>query len=411
MNFLFISPNFPDICWNYCDRLKRDGATVLGIGDTPYDQVAAPLKAALTEYFWLPDLEDYDAVLRAAAFLTYKHGKIDWVESNNEHWLGLDAHLREDFNVATGAHSAQVAQWQSKAEQKPLYAQAGVPTARQTPLTNFDDVRWFIGEVGDYPVFAKPEVGVGAQGAQPLTCNRDLRYLLAAHGSVPYVVEQMVEGDIVAYDAILDSHCEPLFENQEEFPPSMAKVREGRLDIAYWSCPGVDERLRELGRAAARSFGLASRWVHMEFFRLSHDTPGLGRTGDYVGLEVNARPTGGYSPDMMCVAHSLDVYQVWADMVCFDESHVAPGEDGHFFCVHASRRDGVAYVHGDDEVRGRFGEAIVSARRMPAGLSDEVGDFAYVARFRTRDQVDEFVTFVQERVAEPVPDSEAIAEG
>ena len=41
MNVIFISPQFPDTYWNWCDRLQKNGATVLGIGDTPYDIEAA----------------------------------------------------------------------------------------------------------------------------------------------------------------------------------------------------------------------------------------------------------------------------------------------------------------------------------------------------------------------------------
>ena len=36
MNFIFISPAFPQNYYNFCDRLKRNGFNVLGIGDTPY---------------------------------------------------------------------------------------------------------------------------------------------------------------------------------------------------------------------------------------------------------------------------------------------------------------------------------------------------------------------------------------
>ena len=50
MNFVFISPNFPHTYWQFCDRLHRNGINVLGIGDSPYDSLEAPLKAALTEY-------------------------------------------------------------------------------------------------------------------------------------------------------------------------------------------------------------------------------------------------------------------------------------------------------------------------------------------------------------------------
>ena len=46
MNFIFISPQFPRTYWNWCDRLKKNGANVLGIGDTPYDQLDDALKNA-----------------------------------------------------------------------------------------------------------------------------------------------------------------------------------------------------------------------------------------------------------------------------------------------------------------------------------------------------------------------------
>ena len=49
MNFVFVSPHFPHTYWQFCDRLKRNGLNVLGIGDAPYDGLEAPLKAALTE--------------------------------------------------------------------------------------------------------------------------------------------------------------------------------------------------------------------------------------------------------------------------------------------------------------------------------------------------------------------------
>ena len=296
MNFVFVSPQFPDVYWRFCVALRRDGARVLGVGDTPYDLLRPELKESLDEYYWVSDLGDYDQVFRAVAFFSFKYGKVDWIESNNEHWLEQDARLREDFNVLAGPRPSCVARWRSKAAQKPFYVAAGVPTARQTRLTTFDETRWFIGEMGHYPVFAKPEFGVGSCGTRLLTCDDDLRSLIADHGDVPYVVEQYVEGDICSWDAILDSRGEPLFENQEEFPPSMADVARLGLDMSYRSCPTVDPELSRLGRATARAFGLTSRFVHLEFFRLAHDRPGLGAAGDYVGLEVNVRPPGGSSP-------------------------------------------------------------------------------------------------------------------
>ena len=418
MNVIFVSPQFPSVYWQFCAALRRNGAVALGIGDTPWEALAEEVRASLDEYYWVGDLEDYDQVYRAVAYFSYRYGKPDWIESNNEHWLSLDARLREDFNVVRGPRPGEVERWQSKARQKPLYAAAGVPTARQTMLTTFDETRWFIGEMGHYPVFAKPEVGVGACGTRILRSDDDLRALLRDCGAggdggdppVPYVVEQLVEGDLCSWDAVLDSGGEPLFENQEEFPPSMADVVHGGLDMSYRSCPKVDPRLSELGRRTARAFGLVSRFVHMEFFRLRSDRPGLGAAGDYVGLEVNVRPPGGSTPEMMNYAHATNVYQVWADMVCFDERRTEPdGTD--VYCVYASRRDAHRYAHGHDEVLARWGAAVVSCGRVPDALSDDLGNYQYTARLATSEEADEFVAYVHEREGDCHGDQAGVREG
>jgi hypothetical protein len=101
-NFIYVSPNFPANHWNFCDRLKNNGINVLGIGDAPYDELSDELKNALTEYYKVSSLENYDEVYRAVAFFSFKYGKIDYLESNNEYWLERDARLREDFNMKTG---------------------------------------------------------------------------------------------------------------------------------------------------------------------------------------------------------------------------------------------------------------------------------------------------------------------
>ena len=395
MNFVFISPQFPEVYWHFCACLRKDGATVLGIGDTPYNNISQELKDALTEYYWLPNLEDYDQVFRAVAFFSYKYGKIDWLESNNEYWLDQDARLRDDFHITTGAGSEQMAVWQSKAGMKPLYAAGGVPTARQIQLTTLDRARAFVREVG-YPAFAKPEKGMGSGGAGKIEDDDDLVRLFEERGDTPYVLEEFVEGQLCSYDAIVDSKSEPLFENQEEFPPSMADVASLQLDMAYLSRPTVDPKLQKLGRAAIKSFGIKSRFVHMEFFRLTDDKPGLGSAGDYVGLEVNVRPPGAYTPDLMNYAHSTDVYQIWADMVCFDKTDLKPGGPS-YYCSYAARRDIYRYAHSHEDVLARYGDRIVQAVRMPDGLADDMGNFAYVARLDSQAEVDEYVAYVQEK--------------
>ena len=129
MNFIFISPAFPKNYYNFCDRLKKNKVNVLGIGDTPYNELDEKVKASLTEYYKVNSLESYDEMYRAVAYLAFKYGKIDCLESNNEYWLRQDAKLRTDFNI-NGAKIDDVISFTSKSNMKEYYIKAGVPVAR-----------------------------------------------------------------------------------------------------------------------------------------------------------------------------------------------------------------------------------------------------------------------------------------
>ena len=317
MNYVFISPHFPHTYWQFCDRLHRNGINVLGIGDAPYDSLETPLKTALTEYYRVDSLEDYHQVYRAVAFFAFKYGKIDWLESMNEYWLEQDARLRTDFNITTGIQVDRIRFIKEKSLMKKRYLEAGIPTARQHVVSDRESGRAFIREVG-YPVIVKPDVGVGATHTWTLENEADLESFYDHLPEVPYVMEEFIQGEICSYDAILDSRCEPLFESMTVWPPVMDIVNKD-LDLMYYTCPDVPEALRTLGRKTVKAFGVDRRFVHLEFFRLTKARKGLGEVGDFVALEVNMRPAGGYTPDMMDFAHSTDVYQIYADMVAFDE--------------------------------------------------------------------------------------------
>lgn len=73
MNYILISPYYPNNFQPFAHRLNDAGVNVLGIGEEPYDQLGSELQKSLTEYYRVNDLEDVDEVKRAVAFLFYKH--------------------------------------------------------------------------------------------------------------------------------------------------------------------------------------------------------------------------------------------------------------------------------------------------------------------------------------------------
>ncbi len=395
MNFVFISPQFPHTYWNFCDRLRRNGVNVLGIGDTPYDGLDMNVKNSLTEYYYVDNMEDYDKVFRAVAFFSFKYGKIDWLESNNEYWLEQDARLRTDFHITTGTQESEIDHYKSKAEMKKYYKLAGVPTARQAKVTTLKSLKTFIRKVG-YPVIVKPEIGVGAAETWKLESEEDLVGFFEKKPDVPYVCEEFVTGDIVSYDAIIDSKGEPLFESQTCWPPSIMDIVNQELDLAYYVSADMPEALRKMGRATVKAFGVKSRYVHLEFFCLTQAKEGLGQVGDFVGLEVNMRPAGGYTPDMMDFAHSVDVYQIWADMVTTD-SRLFPVAEKEQYCAYAGRRDQYTYKHSDEEVFKKYGEGMVMAERLPDMMVPQMGNRMFTVKLPTLKATKEFIQFVSER--------------
>ena len=392
MNFIFISPHFPHTYWQFCDRLHRNGINVLGIGDAPYDSLEEPLKAALTEYYRVDSLEDYDQVYRAVAFFAFRYGKIDWVESMNEYWLEQDARLRTDFNITTGIRSDRIGFIKEKSLMKKLYLEAGIPTARQHVVSSREAGQAFIQQVG-FPVIVKPDIGVGATHTWKLENDADLDAFYDHLPAVPYVMEEFIQGEICSYDAIIDSKCNPLFESMTVWPPVMDIVNKD-LDLMYYTCPAVPEKLRELGRKTVKAFGVDRRFVHLEFFRLTKARKGLGEIGDFVALEVNMRPAGGYTPDMMDFAHSTDVYQIYADMVAFDARKL-PDAAEHFYCVYASRKDGHTYTRTHDEIMAQYGSRMMMQEEMPPMNWPQMGRYMYTARLETFEEAQAFIRYVQ----------------
>ena len=397
MNVIFISPHFPQNYSHFCAGLRANGANVLGIADAPYHELNDELRGALTDHYKVDNLEDYGEVYRAVAWFAHKYGRIDWIESNNEYWLEQDARLRTDFNVTTGIKSDRVGFIRNKSEMKKCYALGGIPTARQVKGSEGPDkVRAFVKKTG-FPVIAKPDGGMGASGTTKINDARELDAWFAAHPDNYglFVIEEFITGLLVSYDAIYNASGEPIFENNTVFPTPIMDIVHDNLETCYWTNQTVPAKLAAIGRRTVKAFDVKSRFVHLEFFQLDRDREGLGKKGDYVGLEVNMRPPGGYTPDMMNFAHSTDVYQIWADMVVFDERHKDAGEQ--YYCDYAGRRDNKTYRHSLDEVLSRYGSALRMVERVPAALSDDLCDMAFLARFKEKKEVDRFFAFLCEK--------------
>jgi hypothetical protein len=65
-----------------------------------------------------------------------------------------------------------------------------------------------------------------------------------------------------------------------------------------------------------------------------------------------------------------------------------------YFCANASRKHHHQYRHDFASIRQRYQDQIVFENAYPYPISIAMGDYFFLAKFTTREQVEEFYQFV-----------------
>ncbi len=196
-------------------------------------------------------------------------------------------------------------------------------------------------------------------------------------------MEEFVRAEVNSYDAIIDANGNPIFEAGNVSPMSIMDIVNDNDNSIYYIIKDLPEDTRAAGRAAVKSFGVKSRFVHFEFFRMTENQASMGKKGQIVALEVNMRPCGGFTPDMINFARSTNVYKIWADMIAFGGTDMPVGE--HYYCPFAGRRDGKNFVYSHEQIMQKYQKNMRMVDRIPDALSGAMGNQMYVATFSTRE--------------------------
>ena len=388
MNYVCVSPNFPPNYQNFSQRLKQRGINVLGIGSDAYEQLSPELQSALTEYYRVGDLEDYPAVLKACGYFTHRYGRINRIESHNEHWLELDARLRTDFNVF-GFKTADLQDIKYKSKMKEVFRKAGVPVARGRVVTTWDEAQALIRETG-YPVCAKPDSGVGAAHTFKLNHDEDLKRFFNTKPALDYIMEEFIEGEIHTFDGLTDQTGRIVFMNTFIFDKGVMETVNDDLDMFYYSLRNIPEDILDYGQKSVEAFGLKERFFHIEFFR----TP----AGKLIVMEINVRPPGGWSMDIFNYANEADLYDRYAQLVA--ENRFDADLNRPYYVAYAGlkMREHVTHAHHQDEILSDYGHLLVHHGPIDSVFSAAIGDYAYVLRSADLDPLKEAAAFILERL-------------
>ena len=387
MNYLLVSPNFPISQEFFAKGLKEKGINVLGVGSESYDALSQTLKDNLVEYFRVNDLEDYEEVFRAVAFLTYKHGKIDRIESNNEYWLELDARLREDFNVY-GVKPKQLELTKYKSKMKTMFKEAGARVAKGYAANNKEELNGILKKL-ELPLIAKPDNGVGSANTYKLLTQRDVEeFINEWNEKVSYFFEEFVEnGVLCTYDGLINQHGDIVFETSFIYTqPTLDLVNNG-LDYANIIEPNIDPKLKELGQRIVYKFGMRERFFHIEFFRLPD--------GEYIALEYNNRIAGGTCIDLYNYSYNISLYEIYAD-VALDKKikDIVTNK----YTLSLSRRNRYQYKNSLEDIKAKYSYSIRMITTVPEVFSAAMGNTIIIIPVENKEQITEVMNYVHEKI-------------
>ena len=387
MNYLLVSPNFPISQEFFAKGLKEKGINVLGVGSESYDALSQTLKDNLVEYFRVNDLEDYEEVFRAVAFLTYKHGKIDRIESNNEYWLELDARLREDFNVY-GVKPKQLEFTKYKSKMKTMFKEAGARVAKGYAANNKEELNGILKKL-ELPLIAKPDNGVGSANTYKLLTQRDVEeFINEWNEKVSYFFEEFVEnGVLCTYDGLINQHGDIVFETSFIYTqPTLDLVNNG-LDYANIIKPTIDPKLKELGQRIVYKFGMKERFFHIEFFRLPD--------GEYIALEYNNRIAGGTCIDLYNYSYNISLYEIYADVELDKKiKYIVTNK----YTLSLSRRNRYQYKNSLEDIKAKYSYSIRMITTVPEVFSAAMGNTIIIIFVENKEQITEVMNYVHEKI-------------
>lgn len=363
MNVLFLAPGYPDEMPLFVRGLSRHGARVFGVGDVPEGQLPELTRRHLSGYVQA-NLRDEAGAVETVRRAAEGRVRFDRVIALWEPAVLLAARLREALGVE-GMRYEHALLYRDKDLMKQAVAAAGIRVPYHRRATTAAEVREGVEHVG-YPAILKPIDGAGSMDTFRVDTPEALERAIARLGHVSTVnVEEFIDGEEFTYDTvcasgqILYEHVgyyrpRPLVARQEEWiSPQTLSLRD--IDTA-WVKDGV-----AMGHAVHDALRFGTGFSHMEWYRKSD--------GEIVFGEIAARPAGARTVDLMNFNSDIDLFMGYAEA----ELRGAFSQDvtrAYYVANVFKRAQGqgrIVRVDGVEELRRRFGPAVVHVDLLPVG--------------------------------------------
>ena len=376
MELLYISPEFPPNYANFILELDRHGIHVWAVGEADFYEMPDTLRSAL-KWYVRTNLSSTEAVDRAIDELLGvqldrgMHPHFDLVESHNEQWLRLEAHINQTRGI-DGLRPADMDRLKRKSHMKKLFRDSGLLFAPGELVRSTDQAGELAHHLG-FPVILKPDEGVGSAGIHRIEDQDQLMRTLPLLEE-NYLLEKFVDAPIVTYDGLTDRSGELIFDSSLTYADGVLDCVLGKETFFYVN-RSIPHRLAAIGSRLVKGLGIRRKFFHFEFFRIGDQ---------YMPIEINCRPPGGAIVDMMNYSTDQDLYATYAGMI----TGADVGLDGKkkYYCAYIGRRSR-PYALAHEEVIGRFNDLLVEHGANPDIYHDAMGSYRYIFRSTSKDRL------------------------
>ncbi len=376
MHVIFLAPHFPANQIAFVRGLKRVGARVTGIIDTPLSHVASQVKELLDDVEVVDNVTSVAQVTDAVRRIQRRGPWVHHLEATVEAHTLTAAHVREATGIP-GTPAITVERCRDKAVMKAFLEEQGIPVAKNRAVDSPAEARAFAAEVG-FPVILKPRAGAGASGTVKVDDAAHLERVMdeLRWGPGQLLMEEFLAGHEMIFDT-LTVQGQVAYEFVCHYEPGVLHAMRTREVSPRIVCTNRHElpvyaELRALGRKVITALGLRTSATHMEVF--------VTRRG-LVFSEIGARPAGVGMWDAYCEALGFDLYTEWARAVCWGDVHgvVHNRRAAGMVAVRPDRDGTVVGVTGADAIQRVHGEHIFAAHIPQPGSRTQPVEAGYMA--------------------------------
>jgi hypothetical protein len=343
-----------------------EGVKLGVITHEPEEHIPPGVRKLVSGHFQIRNTLDPDQLALATRGFQREWGRVDCLLGYMEQMQEPLAQARQAVGVE-GMSPETARNFRDKNRMKRVLAEAGLPVASQALIHSAADARRFLGQVG-YPVVLKPLAGVGTKDTLRVSDEEELyRALnrLLPTRERPVQAERFVTGAEHTLEAV-SLGGKVVWHSSTYYLPGPLQVVENPwmqycvLLPREQSRPHV-ESFRPLNERALQALGMRDGLSHMEWFLPSEGGPVIS--------EVAARPPGVNIMGMIGLAHEVDLWSKWAQLMVNHEWELPERRwaCGCAFLRGQGRGRVVAKVKGLEETLAELGDLVAQASLPKVG--------------------------------------------